>query len=242
MIERRFAIVGHRAPSKGKVNLNDLSGSSGRIDVLCRAVNTALFLSHGMRKNTHITLHLMGGPGMGRRIWFDSRSLRGIRVDERSIAGQISKIIQQRAPAIGQWEEFSQGLWHSPGELLDTLKEWTDEGVEIIHLDANAPTLWADDAHLPSTNGIKNLGDMQLGGGVQLLGGEGNDESATEIDIPVDNSIGFILSDDQLFNQSEIDSLSKYSNNSRSLGPTWIQGHSAIAVIHQLLDLGIKLR
>ncbi|HIG03918.1 MAG TPA: hypothetical protein EYQ53_06030 [Candidatus Poseidoniales archaeon] len=242
MIERRFAIVGHRAPSKGKVNLNDLSGSSGRIDVLCRAVNTALFLSHGMRKNTHITLHLMGGPGMGRRIWFDSRSLRGIRVDERSIAGHISKIIQQRAPAIGQWEEFSQGLWHSPGGLLDTLKEWSNEGVEIIHLDVNAPTLWADEAHLPSTNEMKNLSNIELGGEVQLLDGEGNGENETDIEMSVDSSIGFILSDDQLFNQSEINSISEHADKSGSLGPTWIQGHSAIAIIHQLLDLGIKLR
>lgn len=242
MIERRFAIVGHRAPSKGKVNLNDLSGSSGRIDVLCRAVNTALFLSHGMRKNTHITLHLMGGPGMGRRIWFDSRSLRGIRVDERSIAGHISKIIQQRAPAIGQWEEFSQGLWHSPGGLLDTLKEWSDEGVEIVHLDANAPTLWADEAHLPSTNEMKNMGNIELGGEVQLLDGEGSGENAADIEMSVDHSIGFILSDDQLFNQDEINSITKHADKSCSLGPTWIQGHSAIAIIHQLLDLGIKLR
>lgn len=215
MLERRFAIIGHRAPSKGKLNLNDLSGSCGRIDVLCRAVNSALFLSHGIRENTHITLHLMGGPGMSRRIWFDSRSLRGIRVDERSIAGHISKILQSRAPAIGQWEEFSQGLWHSPGGISDTLKEWSAEDVDIIHLDADSPTLWADKSLLPTTF---------------------NEEIVTS------GKIGFILSDDQVFTQEEEIIIAKYSSGSRSLGPTWIQGHSAIAFIHQLLDLGITLR
>ena len=59
-MQRRFAIIGHRAPSKGKLNLNDLAGSCGRMDVLVRAVNTALFISHGMREDTHITLHLKG--------------------------------------------------------------------------------------------------------------------------------------------------------------------------------------
>ena len=59
-LKRFFAIIGHRAPSSGKLNLNDLSGS-GRMDVLVRAVNSALFISHGFRNDSLITLHLQGG-------------------------------------------------------------------------------------------------------------------------------------------------------------------------------------
>ena len=33
-MKRKFAIIGHRAQSKGKLNLNDLAGSAGRLDVL----------------------------------------------------------------------------------------------------------------------------------------------------------------------------------------------------------------
>ena len=75
-MSRIFAIVGHRAQSSGKLNLNDLAGSSGRIDVLARAVNTALFLSHGIRENSEVVLHLLGGPGPARRIGFDGSLIK----------------------------------------------------------------------------------------------------------------------------------------------------------------------
>ena len=48
---RRFAIVGHRAMSKGKLPLNDLAGGAGRMDVLIRAVMSSLLTSHGLREN-----------------------------------------------------------------------------------------------------------------------------------------------------------------------------------------------
>ncbi len=64
ILQRRFAIIGHLAPSSGKLNLNDLAGSSGRMDVLVRVVNAALFVSHGIRRDTHVTLLLCGGPGV----------------------------------------------------------------------------------------------------------------------------------------------------------------------------------
>ena len=68
MEQRRFAIIGHRVPASGEVFLNDLAGGSGRLDVLCRAINTALFVSHGIRQDTHMTLHLLGGEGRERAV------------------------------------------------------------------------------------------------------------------------------------------------------------------------------
>ena len=133
-MQRRFALIGHRAQSNGKLNLNDLPGACGRMDVLIRAVGTTLFLSHGMREDCHITLHLMAGPGPPRRLWFDSRNLRGLHVDERAIAGRISQILQEPCPPAGQLKEFSPGLWHSGGDISTTLGEWRSEEVELIQL------------------------------------------------------------------------------------------------------------
>ena len=42
-LDRRFAIIANRAPSSGNLNLNDLPGSGGRMDVIARAINSALF-------------------------------------------------------------------------------------------------------------------------------------------------------------------------------------------------------
>ena len=135
-MQRRFAIIGHLAPSSGKLNLNDLAGDSGRMDVLVRAVNSALFVSHGIRRDTDITLHLCGGPGPDRRIWFNGETLSGVRPDERSIAGQIKAILKRPVPPIGLRDEVTQGIFDIGGGLQETLTEWQEEGVSIYVLDA----------------------------------------------------------------------------------------------------------
>jgi len=142
---RKFAIIGHRAQSSGKINLNDLAGSSGRIDVLARAVNTALFLSHGIRKDTDLTLHLMGGPGPARRIWLEGARLRGVYPDERAIAGQIGKVLKEPSPAIGQFSELHPGFWHSGGGIEQTINEWKKDGVQIFVLDAGGTPFSIDE-------------------------------------------------------------------------------------------------
>jgi tRNA (pseudouridine54-N1)-methyltransferase len=193
---RRFAVIGHRAPSSGKINLNDLAGSSGRLDVLARAVNTGLFLSHGIRDDTDIVLHLMGGPGPPRRIWFQGSRLRGVHPDERAIAGQIAKALRDPVPAIGQQVELHKGLWHSGGDIGQTIAEWDRDGVRTFVLDAC---------------------------------GERYDSEAHHSD-----SVGFILSDDQPFSDSELGLMG--SIEKVSLGEKWLQGHSCIAIIHHSID------
>ncbi len=140
-MKRRFAIIGHRAQSKGKLNLNDLAGSAGRLDVLLRAVNTSLFLSHGIRKDTQITLHLQGGPGQSRRVLFDGETLRGVRPDERAIAGHIAKTLKEPVPSIGQIIEINSGLSHSGGGIKQTIDEWKRHNVRIFILDADGSKL-----------------------------------------------------------------------------------------------------
>ena len=147
MLERWFAIIGHRAPSSGALNLNDLAGSGGRMDVLARAVNSALFVSHGIRKDSHVLLHLMGGDGPSRRIWFNGSSLAGVRPDERSISGQIKGIMKETVPPRGRFREFSSGILHSGGGIEQTVGEWSARGVCPIILDANG----SDFSDVPSS-------------------------------------------------------------------------------------------
>ena len=209
MGERRFAIVGHRAINDGKLPLNDLAGAGGRMDVLVRAINTALFLSHGIRDDSHITLHLMGGPGPPRRIWFEGSRLEGVHADERAIAGQIAKVLREPTPPVGRLEEVWTGLWHSGGDISTTIAEWRREGVTLVRLDADAPPLWVEGGSPP----------------------DGED---------VDTRFGFFLSDDRSFTTEEIVTMDA-AMPARSLGEQWIQGHSAIAVVHHLLDNGVPL-
>ena len=196
-MSRRFAIIGHRAPSSGKINLNDLAGSSGRIDVLARAVNTALFLSHGIREDTDIILHLNGGPGPNRRILFEGSKLRGAHPDERAIAGLIGKALKEPVTAIGQFVELQSGLWHSGGGIQQTLSEWARKDVKPLVLDAGGAAMDAID-------------DCE--------------------------NVGFILSDDQPFTDSEVEHMADLQKI--SLGDVWLQGHVCISIIHHLMDNG----
>ena len=144
---RRFAVVGHRAMSKGKLPLNDLASAAGRMDVLIRALMAGLMTSHGLRQDTVVVLHLLGGPGPPRRIKFDGSTLKGLHADERSIAGTIGKVIATPLPPIGHWQPMTTGITHSGGGLDLTLKEWKD--APTVVLDANTPRLWSEHAHLP---------------------------------------------------------------------------------------------
>ena len=101
--------------SKGKLPLNDLAGGAGRMDVLIRAVMSALLTSHGLRPDVEVILHLQGGPGPHRRLKFVGSELRGFHAEERSVAGLIAKAIQQPMPAIGQWTERTPGLYDGGG-------------------------------------------------------------------------------------------------------------------------------
>ena len=134
---RKFAIIGHRAQSSGKLNLNDLAGSSGRMDVLARAVNSALFLSHGIREDSEVILHLEGGPGPVRRIGFVGKKIRGVHPDERAICGHLNKVLKIPVVPIGVQREIHSGLWHSGGSIQQTITEWEISSTKIYVLDAN---------------------------------------------------------------------------------------------------------
>ena len=144
---RRFAVVGHRAMSKGKLPLNDLASSGGRVDVLIRALMAGLMTSHGLRESTVVVLHLLGGPGPPRRIKFEGSTLKGLHADERSIAGTIGKVIATPLPPIGHWQPITAGITHSGGGLELTLREWKE--APTVVLDANTPRLWKNQARLP---------------------------------------------------------------------------------------------
>ena len=209
MGQRRFAIIGHRVPASGKIILNDLAGGSGRLDVLCRAVNSALFLSHGIRNDSQIILHLLGGDGPPRRIRFDGEYLKGVRVEERAIAGHVAKIIAEPVPVLGQWISASPGIDYSGGGVEETVSDWDDKGVEIFTLNADGERLWNRDSKLDN---VKN----EFG------------------------KLGFFLSDDLDFTEHEFEFL-KHHSKLRSIGDKWLQGHLAISIVHQFLDLGMDL-
>lgn len=129
---RDFVIIAHKALTTGDFSLNDLPGSAGRMDILCRCINSCLFLSHDLRRDVQVHLLLLGEPEPGKIIRFDSEHVRYLNPDERSAGSLIKKALQKTA---GEYEVRSTpGVFIRSGNLGKLLNDFKDAGRRLIYL------------------------------------------------------------------------------------------------------------
>ncbi len=112
---KRFVVVGHLATTNGTFSLNDLAGSAGRMDVLCRCVNSAFFLSHDLRRDVECYLILRGEPGPEKTVLFSGSTVRYLSPDERSSAALIKKALS--LPCGDEFRESTPGVFIRRGGL-----------------------------------------------------------------------------------------------------------------------------
>lgn len=128
---RDFVIVGHIAKTTPDFSLEDLPGTSGRIDVLCRCINSAFMLSHGIRRDVRCHLLLMGGPEP-KILCFDGSRLRHLNPDERSTAALIKRALS--IDVTHSWRESTPGIYIRRGDLRSLLESLIDEGQSLYYL------------------------------------------------------------------------------------------------------------
>jgi len=117
---REFVVVGNRAVTES-FSLNDLPGA-GRMDILCRCINSAFFLSHDIRRDTRIYLVMLGSPKPSLIVRFEGSELKYLNPDERSAGSLISKAVGQKG--VDDFEISSTpGVWVRRGGLEDVLSE-----------------------------------------------------------------------------------------------------------------------
>ena len=129
---REFIVVGHKASTDGNFNLNDLPGSGGRMDILCRCVNSALFLSHDLRRDVIIYLVLLGEPDTPGIVKFEGYNVKYLNPDERSSGSLIKKALEKNA--IPRWKESTPGVWIRQGDLQDLLQEIITPEKKLFYL------------------------------------------------------------------------------------------------------------
>ncbi|ASJ00367.1 tRNA (pseudouridine(54)-N(1))-methyltransferase TrmY [Thermococcus gorgonarius] len=122
---RTFIIKANEAHTRADFRLNDLPGTSGRIDLLCRVLNSAFLLSHGFRKNVRVWLLLYGPPNPPKAIRFEGPKLKvRLNPDERSTAKLIMKVLKAgedlREP--GKEIEVYPGLYVSNRTFEDVIR------------------------------------------------------------------------------------------------------------------------
>jgi Uncharacterized conserved protein len=131
---RTFAVVGHLARTDGSFILEDLPGSGGRFDLICRCVQAAFTLSHSLRKDTDCYLILEGEPTPPKTILIRGSEVRSLNPDERSIAALLRKALS--LPAGRMFRSATPGIYVRASGLETLLAEQpcalADEGGEDI--------------------------------------------------------------------------------------------------------------
>jgi tRNA (pseudouridine54-N1)-methyltransferase len=98
---RRFVILGQKARASADFLLADIPSTSGRLDVLLRALRASLLISHGVRRDTLVYLVLLGDPEHPRVLRFEGAASRYLRPDERSLANTCKKALLAECSASG---------------------------------------------------------------------------------------------------------------------------------------------
>ncbi|WP_338740284.1 tRNA (pseudouridine(54)-N(1))-methyltransferase TrmY [Haloplanus salilacus] len=147
---RQFVVVGHDTPTTPEFTLDDLAGGAGRLDVLCRCVTSAFFLSHAIREDVRV--HLVLADAF--TVTFEGSDLRRLNPDERSTAALIRGALERRDDAIGH-----QAVESSPGVSIRRRGlEPTLDAVDgtVVHLhEAGTPVVDVD----PPTDPVFVLSD-----------------------------------------------------------------------------------
>jgi tRNA (pseudouridine54-N1)-methyltransferase len=121
---RRYIVMGHRAITSAEFKLDDLCGSTGRLDILLRCVNSAFFLSHGIRRDVEIVLMLLGEPNPPKTIRINGSEVKYLNPDERSTAALIRNALLQK----GEGErKCSPGIYVSERSYSEVLSNMSKE-------------------------------------------------------------------------------------------------------------------
>ena len=129
---REFIFKANKAITNGDINLKDLPGSCGRLDLVCRCVSSAFFLSHDLRRDTIFYSIHYGAPNPPVVLKFVGSELKRVSPDERSIALFIKKALDKTPTPL--WKESTSGIYVAKKEFRDIILEKRNEGKEIYYL------------------------------------------------------------------------------------------------------------
>ncbi|MDO5845553.1 MAG: tRNA (pseudouridine(54)-N(1))-methyltransferase TrmY [Methanocorpusculum sp.] len=117
----RFAVIGHKAIPTPTFSLNDMPGAAGRMDIMCRCINTSFFLSHDLRRDVECYLILKGGE-KETTLRFAGETIRSLNPDERSAGALIKKGLTTEAGET--FKKAADGIHIRAGGLKELLAEF----------------------------------------------------------------------------------------------------------------------
>lgn len=89
-------VLQSRARSDGDFNVDGVA-NNGRLDIGCRCINAALFISYSLRRDATVHIVFGGPPDPPVHMAVRGEDVTGLHPDERSIAGYLKKNLQSFA-------------------------------------------------------------------------------------------------------------------------------------------------
>ncbi len=128
---RRFVTVSHTGESSGDWTLNDLSAGAGRIDLLCRNVQSAFFLSHGLREDVEFYAVFARSPVRQKTVRIEGAKIQMLHPDERSTAARLQQALKA-SWSVPDWKEVQRGLCVAAFGLEELLSDLKGRGTLIL--------------------------------------------------------------------------------------------------------------
>ena len=211
---RRFVIMGHRAMTTGDFSLNDLPGSSGRVDVLARSINSAFMLSHDIRRKVEVALVLLGPKDPPKTIRLVGSELKYLNPDERTTSALIRNALVKCS-------------------AMKKTRSTNNPELNITKNNKLTGELKASPGIYISDNGLADVLEFYSSNSNLIYLHESSKDLSGFV---VKDDLTFILSDDKDFTQEEELLIKKHSTQEISLGPMVYHSDHCITIIHHLLD------
>ncbi|MGA1821577.1 MAG: tRNA (pseudouridine(54)-N(1))-methyltransferase TrmY [Thermoplasmatota archaeon] len=122
--------------------MNDLCGAGGRWDTIARSINSALFLSHDLRRDTSIHLIMTGDPDPPKVLTIDGSRVKYLNPDERASVALLRKTLEISLDRDGGYRWINPGIYVSRTDLkgflerLDGILFFMDEKGIDFHSEA----------------------------------------------------------------------------------------------------------
>ncbi|MCK4808112.1 MAG: tRNA (pseudouridine(54)-N(1))-methyltransferase TrmY [Candidatus Aenigmarchaeota archaeon] len=118
---RHFYVKSTKGRTCGDFNLNDTAGGAGRLDIIARAVNSALWLSHSLRRDVVFHTILFGEPNPPIYIKITGEKVRKVQPDERNITIFLKKAIERFEE--GRVTQTTPGIFSSRKTFEELVEE-----------------------------------------------------------------------------------------------------------------------
>lgn len=128
---RRFVTVSHTARSDGEWTLNDLAAGAGRIDLICRNIQSAFFLSHGLREDVEFYAVLAASPIRQKTVRIEGAKIQMLHPDERSTAARLQQALKVEW-SVPDWKEVQRGLAVARFGLEGLIDDLAGKGTPIL--------------------------------------------------------------------------------------------------------------